>query len=107
MVPLALPPDLTFGNAELAVRAKSGFATTLSVKVCVFSVGAPLLVPEIVTVDVAIGDDTGTFTVSPTVTGAVAVGFIVFEGAKEQVAPAGNPEQARFTVPLKEPMPLA
>jgi hypothetical protein len=105
--PLAVPPDLTFGNAELALRTKSGFAVTLSVKVCVFAAGAPLLVADMVTIDAPIGDGTGTFTVSPTLTGVVAVGFTTLEGAKEQVAPAGNPKQARVTLPLKKPRPVA
>jgi hypothetical protein len=107
MGPLALPPDFTFGNAELAVRTKSGFATTFRVKVCVFAAGAPLLVADMVTVDRAIGDDAGALTVSPMATGTVAVGFTALEGAKEQLAPAGNPEHARFTDPLKDPRPVA
>lgn len=107
IAPFALPPDFTLGNVVLAARIKSGFATTLSVKVCILAAGAPLLVALTVTADAAIGDDAGMFTVSPIVTGAVAVGFTALEGAKEQVAPAGNPEQARFTVPLNEPRPVA
>lgn len=61
---------------------------------------------KIVTVDAPIGDDAGALTVNPIVTGVVAVGVTALDGAKEQVAPAGNPEQVKFTVPLKDPRPV-
>ena len=47
----------------------------------------------------------GTVTATVIFTGELAVGFTVAEGENEHVAPGGNPEQTKFTVPLKEPAP--
>ena len=91
----------------MAVRTKSGFGITFSVKVCAFAGGAPLLVADMVTVDVEIADDAGMFSVNSIVTGDADVGLTVLDGMKAQVAPEGNPEQAKLTVPLKEPSAVA
>ena len=45
----------------------------------------------------------GTITATVTFTSVLVVGFTVAEGENEHAAPEGNPEQAKFTVPLKEP----
>lgn len=49
--------------------------------------------------------EAGTVTVRPAFTGEPEAGVTALEGVKAHVAPDGNPEHARFTVPLNEPRP--
>jgi hypothetical protein len=101
MVNCALVPGKMFTLAGDALpKAKS---TTFTETVCVFGEGAPAVLPETVSVYCPAGVAVVLFTVTVTVTGLLAVGFTVAEGAKLQVTPVAGASQLKFTAPLNDP----
>jgi hypothetical protein len=103
IAPLPLCPDFTTGNAVGWVKTKSGLSWTTSVNDWVFDAGAPATVARIVMLLLPGLAEAATSTVSAILTGEPDVGLTALLGLKLHVAPAGNPEQVKLTVPENAP----
>lgn len=96
----AVWPGVTVCVGDAGVITKS---ITASATVCVLGAGAPVEVAETVTLYCPPGVAVVVPTVIITVTGALAVGFTVAEGAKLQVTPVAGALQESVTAPAKVP----